>query len=233
MKKLVLLFGLLALTACGPDDQFRPIDTSNLPAMDQPGVDTLIVHSRAVLNLTVANGQTVSQKIMNLLMPVAFAVNPQATQPITVTNGANTTWTVSNAAFIIPTISNAILDFGSLNVTALNDNNTKVCGGGGNNKCTTAVIRMYTTGTTGAGLYSAVDAYGNPITGSQTSGTVGTIGLGVANAYELQTWTIPNSRHTVTKADFAAPTTYNVKVDMTDAGVGTFTTTIVLEYGVR
>jgi hypothetical protein len=136
--------------------------------------------------------------------------------------------TVDKSSFQTPTISNAVLDFGFLQLSQLLDNDLKVCGATGKEKCQTAFIRMYTTGTPSAGLYNTVDQYGAPIQAGQT--TLSTVGLNSSGALYLQTLTLPNSKNVLRLTDFPNPK-YNVKVDFTDAGAGTYATTLVLEYG--
>src|SRR5690606_34852835 len=79
--------------------------------------------------------------------------------------------------------------YGSLDITTLRDNSLSVCGNGGNQKCTKGVIRIYTTGTAGEGLWNAAEGYGLPIkTGSST------IGLSAAGAAIVQELSIASNQ---------------------------------------
>jgi len=155
--------------------------------------------------------------------------NTSQNQPVTVTLGVATSMTLDNTAFVVPTITNASMDFGRLKISALTDNNLKVCGAGGTTACGTALIRLFTTGVAGAGIFNAADNFGAPLTGALTT-TPLNIGLLVANAATMQTITIPASKKVVRLSDFTPTPSYNIKADFTNAGSGTYTTTIVVEY---
>ena len=209
-----MLLGLVMIgliTACGktPND--------NAQKNTQFDENMVVVRSRAVMELSAnADGSA------------TIRAASSGSVPVTVTNAALTDMSIDTSNFKVPTVSNALLDFGSIALSTLTDNNLSVCGAGGNKKCGTALLRMYTTGTAKAGLYNAADDYGLPITATLT--TPLTVGLSVANAAILQTLTIPSNKHVVRKADFSPAPSYDMKIDFTDAGVGSFTTTIVLEY---
>ncbi len=139
--------------------------------------------------------------------------------------------TLDSHEWSVPTIQNAIVDFGFLAIGSLTDNNLHVCGPNGHSPCGTAVIRTYTTGTSGPGIWNGVDNYGAPITAA-LAGTppIGNVGLDVAGAVVLQSVAIPPSKHILTLSDFAPTPRYNYKADFTNAGAGTYSTTIVVEY---
>ncbi len=156
-----------------------------------------------------------------------FATKNQSV-PVSVTNASQTTMTIDTSLFNVPAISNSLLDFGNIVISGLTDNDLKVCGIAGNQKCGTAIFRVYTTGTAGSGLYNADEGYGLPMTSGLT--TPLSIGLGSGAAAVMQTISIPTSKHVVRLADFTPSPSYNIKVDFTDAGAGTFATTLVIEY---
>jgi hypothetical protein len=137
---------------------------------------------------------------------------------------------VDSSEWIMPTVSNNVVDFGFLAISGLTDNNLRVCGNG-RQRCTSAQIRMYTTGVNGAGVWNEEDQWGAPITAS-LAGTepTGTVGLDVAGAAVLQSVAIPANMRILRLADFVPAPRYNVKADFTEAGAGTYTTTVVLEY---
>lgn len=151
--------------------------------------------------------------------------------PISVVNAPSTTMTVDTSGFTIPTISNTNLSFGELKISVLSDNNLRVCGSSGRAKCSAAVIRMYTTGTAGSGLYNAADGYGMPILAKLGSMTALTVGLETANAAIMQSYTIPNSQNVFRLNDLQPAPVYAMSSDFTEAGAGDYSTTLVIEYG--
>ena len=195
------------LSACGK--QVNPLD----------GVrpDEYVVRARAEMQVTTDGAGRVMRS------------NVQQNQPVTVTLAAASSMTLDNSAFVVPTITNASMDFGRLKISALTDNNLKVCGAGGTTACGTALIRLFTTGVAGAGIFNAADNFGAPLTGALTT-TPLNIGLLVANAAVTQTITIPATKKVVRLSDFTPTPSYNIKADFTNAGAGTYTTTIVVEY---
>jgi hypothetical protein len=109
------------------------------------------------------------------------------------------------------------------------DNNLNVCGTNGHTHCGTALIRMYTTGQPGAGLYNTTDQFGAPITAGPVT-TLLPVGLGTSGAAVLQSISIPSHKHVVRLSDFSPAPNYAVQADFTDAGAGTYSTTLVVEY---
>lgn len=213
---LVMLLGTAFVSGCGA----APDLTSLNPERSSPDADGVVVKGRATFNVIVGEESA--------RMALASAT---ATQPITVTVNASTTMTASNAGFAAPaTITNEVLSFGSLQITSLKDNNIKVCGTNGNQRCGKALIRMYTTGQTGAGLWNATDGYGAPILAGIEGATPGTVGLGTAGATVLQSYTVASGKNVIQLSDFGPAQSYGVKVDFSNAGAGTYQTTLVLEY---
>jgi hypothetical protein len=157
----------------------------------------------------------------------SFTAALVAEVPVVVTNAASSSMTLDKDSFIVPVITDQILDFGFLQLTDLKDNNLKVCGTNGNQKCNTALIRMYTTGVAGAGLYNGADGYGAPIEAGQSS--LVSVGLGSANAAIMQSISIPSNKNVMKLSDFTNPK-YNVKIDFSNAGAGSYSTTLVVEY---
>ena len=93
------------------------------------------------------------------------------------------------------------------------------------------MIRTYTTGRAGPGVWNDEDAYGAPIAASMDPTLPGgTVGLDPAGAYVLQSIAIPPSKHTIKLSDFTPAPRYNYKADFTEAGAGTYSTTLVVEY---
>jgi len=205
---LIALVGAIVLSACGKSDDRNPL------AGVSP--DQYVVKARAEFQLTTNTAAR------------GFRGATSQTQPVTVTMAPSTSMTLDNTSFTAPTITNGVMDFGSLKVSALSDNNLKVCGAGGTTACGTALIRLFTQGVSGAGIFNAADNLGAPLTASLT--TPLSVGLLVANAAVMQTFTIPATKKVVRLADFSPAPNYNMKADFTNAGAGTYTTTIVVEY---
>jgi hypothetical protein len=221
---LCLTLALVQLSACGkqPDAASSPIE---LPITSP--IDGSVVKARATLELSVGDSspaQGLSAGAKNTLM-----VTTSGSQSISTTLSPLMTFTLSNSLFSVPAnpTPNAIDDFGFLQLTALADNTLDVCGTNSTNHCGNAIIRAYTTGTAGAGLWNTTDAFGAPIT--MGNSTLATVGLNVAGALALQQLPIPSTKHTVNLADFPNPK-YDVKVNFTNAGAGAYSTTLVIEY---
>jgi hypothetical protein len=184
-----------------------------------------IVKSRATIILTAGSESVLMRRLNNLFSAYAAA----QTASITITNTPNTTMTINTAGLIAPPISDVNLSFGNIVLSSLQDNNLKLCGAGGTTKCTHAAIRIYTTGTT-AGFFNAVDNYAQPVSVTYNAST-SVLGL-IGSPIYLQTITIPNNRNTVKLTDFTAirPQVYDISSDFSDAGVGNFSVSIVVEF---
>lgn len=223
MLKLIMSVLVLSVVGCGKGADSGAKGTS-LPPINIVQKNVL-VKSRATLKLSTGT-PTVGMKIMNLLVPQALAA---VTQFVSVVNSPSSTLALSTLNFNPPAITNANLDFGSLDVSALFDNNLDLCGDSGTDHCGTALIRIYTTGEAGAGMYNAHDDFGAPITVSQGGVILSTVGLGSDNSSVTQAFSIPTTKHVVSLADFGSPS-YDIAVDFSNAGAGNYETTIVIEY---
>jgi len=203
-------------SACGQSGVYSSsVPQSDLPNLGTPDAGGAVVKARAILALAPgADGR--------------LAVS--ANQPISVTIAANVTMSLSNQDWALPTFANDLLDFGFLEVTALSDNNVKVCGQNGNQRCGTALFRAYTIGKPGAGVWNAADGYGAPLFAGLTGSIPGTVGLNAAGAVVLQSMTIAAPKNVVKLSDFTAKPRYGVKADFTEAGAGAYATTLVIEY---
>lgn len=130
---------------------------------------------------------------------------------------------------VIPPITNTMLYFGKLAIAQLNDDNLRSCNG---KQCTRAFIRMYTTGTPGAGAWNAAGGYGMPIFANRTGESMKTVGLNATGAAVVQTYAIPTTKKSLSLADFPSAN-YEMRADFTQAGAGTYSTTLVVEYGLE
>ena len=210
MMRYVVALIAVVLTGCGSENEPGPTDVLGFHE------DDVVIRARAELQVNVSEGR------------FEIRGNQSSTLPVNVTLATNTAMVVDTSQFKIPTISNAPLEFGTLEVTSLTDNQLNVCGTGGTTKCTKALLRVYTTGVAGAGLWNTADAYGMPLTATLT--TPKTVGLNVAGAAVMQQISLAASKHVVALADFSTAPKYAFKSDFSNAGAGSYSTTIVLEY---
>lgn len=210
MKKGILSVFLLILASCGGKNSSPTLQVG--PGQNPDGS---VVHGRATLQINASTGHTL------------LAAQDQ-NEPINVTVAPSTTMSVDASKFVVPAITNTVLDFGDLTVNGLSDNNLMVCGTNGTTQCGTAVLRVYTTGTAGAGLWNTAGGYGAPITASLT--TPLTVGLAVANAAVMETYSIPSTTHVMHLSSFSTAPTFDVQIDFTNAGAGSYSTTLVVEY---
>ena len=167
--------------------------------------------------------------IVQALATLPISMNPEASSFEEECGSRATTFTVDTSQFKAPPISSAMLDFGYLQVSSLNDTSINVCGAAGNKKCTKAMLQLYTTGVGGAGIYNVADSYGSPLYSALTSPLV--VGLNQANAAIMQSITISGNR--VRLSDFTPTPRYHITSDFTNAGKGTYQTTLVVEYALQ
>ncbi len=206
MRVAVILF-CLTLVACGKHQK---------KLLTNPNPEDVVVKSRAEFVVTTnSDGK------------ILFASTSQPV-PVTVTNAPATSMTLDTASFVPPTITNGVMNFGTISVATLLDNDLRVCGAGLNQKCNNALLRVFTQGVPGAGLFNLAENYGVPITA--TLGSPLSVGLNAAGAAVMQSFVIPAAKRVMRLTDFTPTPTYQFNVDFTDAGSGSFTTTIVIEY---
>jgi hypothetical protein len=239
MKRLFIL-ALLSLTACQNHYQFYSTDIP--PVMVADPIDDSVVVSRAVI--TIQNGQVVAFnrykpfKLIDLIMPKALAYTgstpPSATVNITYTNAVSSSFSLTSGSISTsPTLSidGLTLDFGAVSLFNLDDNKLKVCGGTGTQagvgttKCNTAIVRVYASSGDANGVFcNSADAYCVPM---KVNGNV--FGVGAANAQNVSTYTIPTTTNRLLKSQLGT-TSWPLVVDMTNAGAGSYSATIIVEY---
>ena len=150
-----------------------------------------------------------------------------ATVPMNASVAANVTFRISTTNFSTPT-PNGVSSYGTVDVTTITDNALRTCGAGGT-KCTQAAIRVYTSGTTGGGLWSDIEGYGLPIS---TSGGA-TVGLNAGAAAIVSSISIPISMRVLHLSDFTSLPAFQIpfSVDFTNAAAASdYATTLVIEY---
>lgn len=212
MKVAILFITVVLLTQCGRHSENSDPSAKSTTSFNESDI---VVHSQAMMDISVSGGQASIASITN-------------SNPVSVVNAASSTMAVDSSKFKAPTITSSLLNFGTLSITALSDNDLNVCGAAKNTKCGNALLRMYTTGVAGAGLYNAIGAYGAPMTSTLT--TPLTVGLNVAGAAVMQTLVIPAGKNVVALADFATKPLYTINFNFSNAGAGNYSTTVVLEY---
>jgi len=175
--------------------------------------------------------QQVDQDAVVVIAVASFEVNVNpaelyaTSKVVNITLSPNTQFSIDTTAFVVPTPANELLSFGNLTVNVAFTNQLKLCGTGGHQKCTKALLQMYTSGVAGAGFWNTVDGYGAPMTAG-LAGELQTINLSQASAVTLESWTIPSNRNTLRLSDFTPAPVFLVSGDFTDAGEGAYSTTI-------
>lgn len=235
MKYIVFSALFIAILSCGnpetqtistpgPDPSEPTTETASsspnlstmMPAIGVTNPDGSVVKSRSAMNVSLGGILRSSTK---------FTTSGQI--PVSITNEASTITEFDTSQVVMPTITNSVLNLGSISLNQFSDNNLQVCGNAGTTQCSNAIIRIYTTGTEGPGFYNTTGGYGAPITAGQS--TMTTVGLGNTAAATLQTINISNTTHVLSLSSFNSPK-YNLKADFTNAGAGTYTATLVIEY---
>jgi len=225
---IAALFTLTAFTLSACSSGGGSVGTSgplNLPPVGIAAEDGSVVHGRAIYTIT-SEQQTAMMKLFHrFFMPSAYAATGSVT--VSYQDGDSTSFTINVSGMSASGFSGNTLNLGSVALATLSDNDLKVCGSNGNTKCTSSAIRVYTTGNT-AGFVNITDGYGAPVyTG--TLNPTSPVGLLSAGSVQVQTLSIPNSKHTIELSDFPSPS-YAVTSDFSNAGAGAYTMSYVVEY---
>lgn len=182
------------------------------------------VRARTVVNI-VADNDMSAFKAFSLFNT---AIAATTTSTVTYVNASAVTYSLTTATLIAGSTTGDNLSLGSVTLAGFSDNSLKECGPSHNQKCTVAAIRMYTTGAT-AGFIHGVDGYGIPVYAGTAAVPTGSVGLTSANATIVQSYTIPGNKNKITLANFPTPT-YNVIADVANAGSGSYSMQLVIEY---
>jgi hypothetical protein len=213
--KYLLLMLTLYISGCG---FFGPKYRDYRPKPDVPNIpyDEYKTIGKAIINIS-------SDGALNLVENVTYVVTD-----------ANV-FLIDAAGIATPTENGDILNVGNLDITGLKVNRLKQCGGG-TDKCTSAIVRVYTTDVTGsegiAGFVNVTDGYGVDITASESGGLSGIAGLTVSNSVIVDSYIIPTSDRKLTSADFGA-VSYDIDVDFSNAGIGSYEMNLVIEIAVN
>jgi hypothetical protein len=226
VKKLGLVLLLAVIIAgCGDDNENR--SGGSLPAITEqvPLEDNTVLRGRAEVQVE-SSHMTAFHKFIKSLIPYAYAATGVTT--VTYTNAAAVNFTVSIAALGATGFTGDTLDLGHIDLATIDDNHLKVCGVSGNQKCNTAIIRVYTTGSV-AGFVNTTDgSYGMPVyAGSLNPSSA--VGLNPAGAVQVQTVAIAPNKNRLRMVDFPSPQ-YNITSDFSNAGSGDYSMDFVVEY---
>ncbi len=244
MKKVLLvvlvLAAVMALIGCG--NGFRVQD---LPPMANPTPDDpyyIVDRAQVVLEGSVDGGvaRVKIKKItpLDLFISTAYAYTGSTAPSATITaisynNPATTVgFTLNTSGLVAGSFTGNTLSFGNFAISGLDDNNLKVCpaageANGGNVKCNKAKIRVYSaTGSVDGVFHNNTDNYDIPLTVGGTA-----VGVGVANAAYVQTYVIAANKNRLRVADLTAATAnFPVAMDFSNAGVGSYSATLIVEY---
>jgi|GEM_PF-1223445 len=121
------------------------------------------------------------------------------------------------------------LSLGALVLSNYLDNDLRICGVTGRQKCSKLQIRLYTVEGEGQGLYNNVDAYGLPIEAGLSTAQPTVVGEGAQGAAVLQEVSIPANKNVLRLSDFSVAPVYQVAVDFSNAGRGSYAANLVIE----
>ena len=157
------------------------------------------------------------------LAPQIYTKSVQSNVPLSVQ------FDISDQEFNPPTDPvEGIISFGKFVVTKLRDNHLKVCGPEKNQKCQKAQLRMYTSGTGGAGYWNDEEQYGLPIMSGPVTIPLGDTERAIMSEVDLQGIRVLRLRHFNDAAkDFP------VSIDFSEAALGSYKTEINIEYVLR
>lgn len=222
MKYISLLFVCLMALGCGSKGGGNGGGGVVTPPPMGPGVDSGVIRARAEYQVT--SSQSFGFNPFKNLIQVAQAA--LGTVTVTYTNAASVNFTLNTSGIVAGGFTGDTLSLGSVALGSLSDNDLRVCGNG-NQKCTQAVIRVYTTGAV-AGFVHESEEYGVPVYAGNLNPTT-EVGLGAANSVQVQVVTIANNVNRLRLSNFPSPT-YPVSADFTNGGSGAYTMNFVVEY---
>lgn len=223
MRYLLGLCLLLLLFSCGN----KP---NNPNPIGKRGFDNYVPVARAYISI--GKDPSIAQKVLDALNPISSAYAATQNVSIVYTAAESATLTL-NTAGVVPTLSGDTntLDLGIIIATTVRTNKLKICGAGGNEKCTSAIIRAYTADVIGsegiAGFVNTTDGYGVPaFIGPVTASDL--LGLGLSSPVVLDEYVIPSNVNKLTESLFT-DLDYVASVDFSNAGSGDYEMTLVIE----
>jgi hypothetical protein len=233
LEYLLAATTLVFATGCGNGFMADQLD----PLPEDPIEENVIIKARAVILVSPYAQSSRLEKLINSIMPKAFAYAganpPSSTITVSYTVAATNVdfqLTTDNTA----TLTGESLQLGTFNVSSLDDNKLKVCPASGqaNNgsvKCQNAAIRVKITDISNNPIsgFPSPDNEGNlPVTVGNQSGVDTMVGAAFANIHTRTNTGINRLR----QSHFVPSTPYKIKTDLTDAGAGAYSMKIVVEY---
>jgi len=122
-----------------------------------------------------------------------------------------------------------VASYGFIDVVDLFDNSLRVCGESGREQCASASIHIFTSGTPEDGLWSEENGYGLPIL--TDTNTVGLDPEGAVTVSQVDVSLLRVLRMSNFTADGRIP--IPIAVDFSDAGAGSYSSRLVIEYVLR
>lgn len=243
--RYIILIALL-LSGCGSSLEttggYKPgvPQTHNNPDINTN--DVVTVRGRVEISVSNERESLAAKFFRSLFFNTAYAATGATTVTYVNTGVLAFTLNTTNLA-ASPSFTGDTLNLGDVVLSNIDDNTLKVCGVGGNVKCTQAIIRAYTitapadaypsTGTVGgfANVSDASDIYGVPVyVGTLNPSTA--IPYNSSGAVQTQVVTIPVNKKRLKTADFGTVSnrTYPVTADFSNAGTGQYKMRLVIEY---
>lgn len=234
----ISLFTFLTLyfTGCSGfnADQLTPVGSA--PTFEDPYliVDRVQVDLEATASGVVAR---VKPNIMSLILPNAIAYSGSTPPSATLTGIAYNNpatlvgFSLDLSGLAAGSVTNDLLSYGNLAIAGLDDNNLKVCpssgqANSGTQKCNKAKIRLYSTTGSADGVLRHTDGYDIPVLVAGLP-----VGVGVANAAYVQSYTIAANKNRLRASDLTGQTAnFPVSIDLSNAGAGSYSATIIVEY---
>lgn len=140
--------------------------------------------------------------------------------------GRHTDFKVSDDYYSAPeSLIDGVYSFGKFSLAKLRDNNLNVCGDSKDERCQSAAIRIYTTGTPGEGYWNFEENYGLPI-------YTGNLNVPHLNENALFVDEIDLTGIRVLKLEHFSDKVKNIpiSIDFSDAVYGEYQTEIIIDY---
>ena len=218
MKRVAVLLALL-MASCGGVER----------------VDKRTYRTGNTTDWKVIDRAVVSAQITTDYSSMAAVINASTTTVVTYTVAEAKTFNLDLAALVPAEINDGdTLSFGTIEVDNLKVNKLKQCGPGDDQKCTSAIVRVYTEEVVGfpgiSGMVNKDEGYSVPINAGEGSPSE-SVGLTDTNAAIVDSYTIPANDRKLRPNDFNGMT-YVLESDFSNAGAGDYEATIVIELAV-
>ena len=212
LSKIIIIS--ILLFSCGPQPEYISTRTT----------DTTVAYKRV-------EGTTITiTKKEALQLTMDFDINYTSAE-------ANVFNIDASGMIVTESEDGLILDLGNIVIDNIRKNKLKICGVNNDEKCTSAIIRMYTNDNYDgiSGLVNTTYSYsGGDLVAGATSGTT-MVGLTDTSALTLAEYTIPANDRKLTKSDFVSASQlmdYDLQIDFSNAGEGDYEISIEIELAV-